>query len=69
MCGASEETEDTPLHHSTENSHGSLTVYTVRLMLFLEKLLKTVIDYSFTRSSMMDLMRCQGRDPTGFHLG
>ena len=33
MCGASEEMEDTPLHQSREKSHGSFTVYSVRLML------------------------------------
>lgn len=34
MCGASEDTEETPPpHHSSEKSHGSLTVCTVTLML------------------------------------
>lgn len=33
-CGASEDTDDTPPpHHSSEKSHGSLTVCTVTLML------------------------------------
>lgn len=32
-CGASEDTEGTPPHHSSEKSQGSLTVCTVTLML------------------------------------
>ncbi len=66
MCGASEETDWTPLHHMSEYSHGSFTGYTFTLTLLPENCLLTT--HTYTERKLAWCKYCRTRHHAYFHI-